>query len=157
MTTQCESEVHCSRIATPPAECTIKVARSTCLGTQNIPQLSDSHNLKDMVMTSWAVEKLFSISYNRQIVWRWLLDRSDRNFRLLAKMVYFYFDPISCLFYHCWRNYDNRETDTFNMLRGSSGGVKHYCNAVDDDVHWSYTAISWNIVNFLISECWVPH
>ena len=25
------------------------------------------------------------------------------------------------------------ETDAFNMLRGSSSGVKHYCNAVDDD------------------------
>ena len=35
--------------------------------------------------------------------------------------------------YFITRNCDYKETDAFNMLRGSSSGVKHYCNAVDDD------------------------
>ena len=54
--------------------------------------------LKDMAMNreQWRSCQFLS----GQIVWRWLLDRPDRNFCLLAKMVYFYFDPISCLFYH---------------------------------------------------------
>ena len=34
------------------------------------------------------------------------------------------------------KNYDNKETDDFNMLRGSISGVKHYCNSVDDDDDW---------------------
>ena len=89
--------------------------------------------LKDMAMNR---EQWINCCHflSGQIVWRWLLDRSDRNFRLLAKMVYFLLWS-SFYVYFIPRNEIMiiRKLTLSTCCVSAAVDVKHYCNAVCDD------------------------
>ena len=68
------------------------------VGSSRLPGRGPKYNstrwldtLKDMAMNHEQWRSCCHL-LSGQTGWRWLLDRSDRNFCLLAKMSYFYFD-----------------------------------------------------------------